>query len=263
MTIGQRLKEARLAAGLSQRQLCGDTITRNMLSQIENGVARPSMDTLQILAKRLGRPVSFFLEENPDLLASARECFRLGDYAGALKALEGCQMGENQNEEYHLLKALSCLQLAEETVAQRRMPYAISLLEECAEAGEKTAYFVPILQRRRSVLLAQALPDEREQLVRNLPGDDLELLLRAQVALHRQESALAATILDAAWDKESGFWCMLRGRAAFQAEDYTGAAAFFHKAEQAGEKNAWGWLEQCYRLLEDYKMAYYYATKQK
>ena len=37
MTIGQRLKQARLEAGLSQRQLCGDTITRNMLSLIENG----------------------------------------------------------------------------------------------------------------------------------------------------------------------------------------------------------------------------------
>ena len=263
MTIGQRLKEARLAAGLSQRQLCGDTITRNMLSQIENGVARPSMDTLQILAKRLGRPVSFFLEEDPDMLLPVRECFRLGDYAGALKALEDCEMGEKQNEEYHLLKALCCLQLAEEAVTQRRMPYAISLLEECTEAGEKTACFVPILQRRRLVLLAQALPDEREPIMSNLPGDDLELLLRAQVALHRQESELAAAILDAAWNKESGFWCILRGRAAFQTEDYAGAAAFFRKAEQAGEESAWGWLEQCYRLLEDYKMAYYYATKQK
>ena len=34
--LGQRLKEARIEAGLSQRQLCGDTITRNMLSQIES-----------------------------------------------------------------------------------------------------------------------------------------------------------------------------------------------------------------------------------
>lgn len=263
MAIGQRLKEARLAAGLSQRQLCGDTITRNMLSQIENGVARPSMDTLQILAKRLGRPVSFFLEENGDRLSPARECFRLGDYVGALKALEGCEMEENQDEEYHLLKALSCLQLAEEAVAQGRMPYAVSLLEECAEAGKKTACFVPILQRRRLILLAQALPDEREQIVNNLPEDDAELLLRAQVALHRQESELAVAILNAARNKESSSWCMLRGRADFQLENYAGAAVFFHKAEQAGEQNAWGWLEQCYRLMENYKMAYYYATRQK
>ena len=68
MELGEKLKQVRLEAGLSQRQLCGDTITRNMLSQIENGSARPSMDTLQILARRLGKPVSFFLEEQAVLL---------------------------------------------------------------------------------------------------------------------------------------------------------------------------------------------------
>ena len=47
MDLGRRLKQARLDAGLSQRQLCGTEITRNMLSQIENGNARPSMDTLR------------------------------------------------------------------------------------------------------------------------------------------------------------------------------------------------------------------------
>ena len=39
--LGQRIRQARQEAGLSQRQLCGETITRNMLSQIESGKARP------------------------------------------------------------------------------------------------------------------------------------------------------------------------------------------------------------------------------
>ena len=63
MEIGKRIKEARLAAGLSQRQLCGDVITRNMLSLIESGKAKPSMDTLAFLAERLGKPMAFFLGE--------------------------------------------------------------------------------------------------------------------------------------------------------------------------------------------------------
>ena len=65
MELGQKLKQARLEAGLSQRQLCGDTITRNMLSQIENGTANPSDATLQALCARLGKPVSYFREEVP------------------------------------------------------------------------------------------------------------------------------------------------------------------------------------------------------
>ncbi len=63
MEIGDRIKQARVEAGLSQRQLCGDTITRNMLSLIESGKARPSMDTLSYLAGQLGKPVGYFLGE--------------------------------------------------------------------------------------------------------------------------------------------------------------------------------------------------------
>ena len=64
MELGARLRQARLEAGISQRQLCGDVITRNMLSQIENGSARPSMDTLRYLAGQLGKPLSYFLEDD-------------------------------------------------------------------------------------------------------------------------------------------------------------------------------------------------------
>ena len=46
MELGEKIRQARLDAGMSQRQLCGDEITRNMLSLIENGSAKPSMKTL-------------------------------------------------------------------------------------------------------------------------------------------------------------------------------------------------------------------------
>ena len=62
MELGQRIRRARLDAGLSQRQLCGEYITRNMLSLIENGSAKPSMDTLRYLSEKLHKPVSYFLE---------------------------------------------------------------------------------------------------------------------------------------------------------------------------------------------------------
>ena len=61
MTIGARIKHARLMAGFSQRQLCGEVVTRNMLSLIESGKARPSMETLRSFAKQLGKTMSYFL----------------------------------------------------------------------------------------------------------------------------------------------------------------------------------------------------------
>lgn len=64
MTMGEQIRHYRQQAGLSQRQLCEGLITRNMLSQIENGSARPSLSTLQALAQRLGQPVQIFLADN-------------------------------------------------------------------------------------------------------------------------------------------------------------------------------------------------------
>ena len=52
MNMGEKIRHARQAAGLSQRQLCDGIVTRNMLSQIENGSAKPSLATLQALAQR-------------------------------------------------------------------------------------------------------------------------------------------------------------------------------------------------------------------
>ena len=59
MELGEKLRLARTGAGLSQRQLCGQEITRNMLSQIESGKAKPSMSTLQYLAARLDYQLLF------------------------------------------------------------------------------------------------------------------------------------------------------------------------------------------------------------
>ena len=86
MTLGEKLRQTRLEAGLSQKALCGDRITRNMLSLIESGSARPSMDTLVYLAQQLGKSVGFFLDEDAPV-DQARALYAQGDYAQALELL--------------------------------------------------------------------------------------------------------------------------------------------------------------------------------
>ncbi len=117
MELGQRLRQARLEAGLSQRQLCGQQLTRNMLSLIENGSARPSMDTLKYLAGQLGKPVAYFLEEetvspNRARLAAARNAFSAGAYRDALAILEACQAPDPHfDAERYLLETLCAIAL--------------------------------------------------------------------------------------------------------------------------------------------------------
>ncbi|MBQ8005809.1 MAG: helix-turn-helix transcriptional regulator, partial [Clostridia bacterium] len=59
MNIGEKIKNLRTSKLMTQKELAGEEITRNMLSQIENGSASPSLQTLRYLAARLGVPVGY------------------------------------------------------------------------------------------------------------------------------------------------------------------------------------------------------------
>lgn len=59
--LGRRIKERRKKLGITQAQLCGEYITRNMLSRIETGNASPSLDTLMFISQKLKMPPSYFL----------------------------------------------------------------------------------------------------------------------------------------------------------------------------------------------------------
>ena len=136
MELGEKLRQARLESGLSQRQLCAEEITRNMLSQIENGTAKPSMKTLQYLANRLGKSVSYFLEEtavtspNQTVMEKARRHFDAGEYASAAAALENYREPDAvYDREKSLLWSLTYLSLAEQALEAQKYPYALELLQ--------------------------------------------------------------------------------------------------------------------------------------
>jgi transcriptional regulator with XRE-family HTH domain len=56
--LGKKLKEARLAKKMTQSDVVGGFITRNMLSQIESGAAFPSIRTLEYLSGVLEIPMA-------------------------------------------------------------------------------------------------------------------------------------------------------------------------------------------------------------
>lgn len=268
MELGEKLRAARLEAGLSQRQLCGDTITRNMLSQIENGAARPSMDTLRYLAGRLGKTVSYFLEDqavtspNQALMEQARAAYENGEYPHAQTLLEGYKTPDPVfDREYHLLLALCLMALAKQAAEDGRRPYGEELLEQAARAGAETPYYTAALERERLLLLAAVSPAPVVDAA--LAHDDRELLLRAEAALARNDPVRCAACLDAAWDREAPRWNLLRGEAFFVQKNYTAAAEHYHRAEAAFPKETAPRLEACYRELGDFKKAYEYACKQR
>jgi tetratricopeptide (TPR) repeat protein len=233
-----------------------------MLSQIENGAARPSMETLCYLAGRLGKPVGFFLNEdtaspNQALVQRAREAFLADDCGSALEILESYTSDGVFDPEAHLLQTLCCLQLAQAAIEDGRVPYSLTLLQRAKEAGALTPYYTRDLERRRCLLLAQAAPEEAGAIASQL-GDE-ELLLRAQAAYWAGEFTRAAAILDCAANQKQERFSILRGDVYFAAGEYARAAGCYRNAEEKCLHR----LELCYEKLEDYKMAYYYACQQR
>jgi len=271
MELGEKIRQARLEAGLSQRQLCGDTVTRNMLSQIENGTARPSMETLTAFAERLGRPLSWFLDENTvlspnrDAMDAARRAFDRGDLDAAAKALEEyvCP-DETYDREYRLMLWQAEIHLAELAIRQGREPYGLQYLRKAESLEEQPPLCrLPELRRRRLLVQGRIRDARLRELVSALPDLDGELLLRAAAALEGEDAARAARLLDACANQDAPHWNYLRGRCYLLSKDFPQAERCLHKAEQDFPRQVYPLLEQCCREQEDYRQAYYYACKQR
>jgi tetratricopeptide (TPR) repeat protein len=57
--LGERLRQLRVAAGLTQSELAGDRFSKEYVSQIERGKTRPTAETVEWLARRLGVDMGF------------------------------------------------------------------------------------------------------------------------------------------------------------------------------------------------------------
>ena len=260
MELSQKLKQARLDAGLSQKALCGDRITRNMLSQIENGSARPSMDTLRYLAGQLGKPLSYFLEDdavtspNQELMAKARAAepsealHLLGQYKAPDPIFD---------HERWLLEALTCLHLAEDANKQGKPAYAKNLLQRAAVAGSRSPYYTADNERRRLLLLHAAGEKELEP---QLPDLTPELLLRAEAALQAENYGRCAALLDAATCQNPS-WHYIKANMYFLQKQYTDARPHFEAAWDFSPKVCCSRLEDCCRENSDFAGAYFYACK--
>lgn len=223
MELGEKIRQARLAAGLSQRQLAGEEITRNMLSLIENGAAKPSVKTLRYLARKLDKPLSYFLEE----------------WAAPEQA-----------------RGWELLARAQKALDEGRDRYAGNLLEAAEGTGED--FF-----RRKMLIAARLPGADIPRLCAGLPSLDEELLLRARGALETGDFDRCRRLLDAAESRELPQWNLLRGRLETARKDYAAALEYLRRAEHTYPDRVLPLLEVCCRELGDYKGAYEYACRQK
>ena len=71
--LGLKIAYYRKLQGMTQEELAGEHITRNMLSRIENGFALPSLPSLLYISDRLSVPPGYLLAaENEEFHYSQR-----------------------------------------------------------------------------------------------------------------------------------------------------------------------------------------------
>ena len=146
MNIGERIRELRISKLMTQADLAGDRITRNMLSCIENGSANPSLSTIVYIAGRLGVPAGFLLAEQGDEMAyrkmsnlsNIKKAYTTGDVQSCRSlCLSGCP---EPDDEISLLLANCDLGIAVDEFWSGKLRSSCRFFDEALSYAEKTIY---------------------------------------------------------------------------------------------------------------------------
>jgi tetratricopeptide (TPR) repeat protein len=104
--LGARLRQLRVAAGLTQSELAGERFSKEYLSQIERGKTRPTAETLTWIAERLGVDGTYLetgqswneYAEAEAAVVRAEAAVEGQQYDEALAALDGLQHSPEARE---------------------------------------------------------------------------------------------------------------------------------------------------------------------
>lgn len=157
MKLGEKIKAARLNAGMTQAELAGDFITRNMLSQIENGLAMPSLQTALYIADKLGLDAGILFSEgdNRDIyfltrrLPELKKLYAEGDYD---KCIELCADGAESCDEALLLLSECYIKKAYDLFFKGKLRQALKYGENAVKTASRSIYPSDSIKQRNEAL---------------------------------------------------------------------------------------------------------------
>ncbi len=165
------VKQARMEAGLSLGQVARGDISRTAIYFVETGKAKPSIETLKLIAERTGRPLDYFLKsplvERPQssMIAELERLIVTEDNVGAA-ALGETALGQGLDPEtaarikFHM--SMAYLRLGQPVVARRLASAARAYFDQVGDllmtaeclGNEASAAFV--LEQPEAARLAEA-----------------------------------------------------------------------------------------------------------
>ena len=146
MDIGKKIKRLRTEKLMTQSELTGGEITRNMLSRIENGAALPSLGTVIYLASKLGVPAGYLLSEGEEefiyhktsVMKNIRRAYTDRRYE---LCRDMCLTEFDEfDDELELILTDCCLGVAEEAMRSGLLRKACTYLDEAVRHSRRTMF---------------------------------------------------------------------------------------------------------------------------
>ena len=159
MNIGEKIKKLRTEKMMTQAELSGDQVTRNMLSLIEKGKAVPSLQTLLYIASRLNVTAAFLLSDESEeymlskysLMADIKLAFKKKNYRICMDLC--AKYGKKADDEIKLIMAESAFCLALEELFSDRVRSSWSYLDDAVLYAGQTVYNSSHITARAMLLL--------------------------------------------------------------------------------------------------------------
>ena len=286
MNIGERIRELRISKLMTQADLAGDHITRNMLSCIENGSTNPSLSTIIYIAGRLGVPAGFLLAEQGDEMAyrkmsnlsNIKKAYTTGDVQSCRSlCLSGCP---EPDDEISLLLANCDAEIAAEEFWSGRLRSSCRFFDEALSYAEKTIYstdaieaeirvYFHFMERISHTLYSDLLDEGKVLSVKS--NSMISRYLHALDSLDSGDVTVAEALINQLTQtgENSFFEAHLQSKLLIANKNYKQAYKALQQLLQDSSTplnkielyTVLGDLEICCREDEDYKNAYRFASE--
>jgi len=183
LRLGERLRQLRVAAGLTQSELAGDRFSKEYVSQIERGKTRPTKGTIEWLAERLGVDAGFLASG-----VAADERARLEGSLTRAEALYEAQQDEEAADAFEALPAAARATGVPELQVRALVGSGLAKMR----IGDHRAALV-LLNEARAISEAEAFSDvERADVLLRLGGCRVQLnSIQTALGLLNEAFALA------------------------------------------------------------------------
>lgn len=268
MTLGEKIKALRKRKGITQRLLSDGIVTRNMLSQIECSKASPSLDTLKLLAERLGVSVSYLVSEDENeffyekerRIERIKELYRQLRFADCIKE---CEQLSERDDEISLILANCYFNIGKHFALYGSLNRGQASFEQMMKYANETVYDTSAIRNVSYIYIA---------LCKNIKSPLLEF------DRQKFESTLVNVFdyelykyivkdYDYKFSNEN-FKNHILAKKKMSERDYRGALDLLLKVESNKSSYnshvffvVYSDIESCYKQLLDFENAYRYANK--